>query len=410
LFYWKNISCLDNKKRRFKMEECRPILNTGLRGFKVASTRISDVDGAVGKLVYRGYLAKDLAGKISFEELVYLLLYEKLPRKDELENFHDLLVAERQVPPELIKALETRPKDALPMDILQSAVSMLAHHDPDTKEQSLEASNRMAIKLIAKFPTIVAAWERIRNNKKPVEPNPDLGHAANFLYMLKGTVPDEELSGFFDACMVLHAEHSFNASTFAAREVASTRAHMYAAVAGGVGSLSGELHGGANTRVMEMLLEIGSVDKVEDYVKNLLDTGGIIMGLGHAVYQTDDPRAHILAPMSKTMGERIGETKWYEMSKLLEQKGKEAFKQKKGREIYVNVDFYSASLYYYMGIPPDQFTPIFAIARISGWVAHVIEEQFGGAALKPVLYRPDSQYIGDYCGFEDCTFTPIEER
>ena len=150
--------------------------------------------------------------------------------------------------------------------------------------------------------------------------------------------------------------------------------------------------------------------KIEDYVKNLLDTGGIIMGLGHAVYQTDDPRAHILAPMSKTMGERIGETKWYEMSKLLEQKGKEAFKQKKGREIYVNVDFYSASLYYYMGIPPDQFTPIFAIARISGWVAHVIEEQFGGAALKPVLYRPDSQYIGDYCGVEDCTFTPIEER
>ena len=392
------------------MEECIPILNTGLRGFKVASTRISDVDGAVGKLVYRGYLAKDLAGKISFEELVYLLLYEKLPRKDELENFKDQLVAERKIPPELIEALETRPKDALPMDILQSAVSMLAHHDPDTKEKSLEASNRMAIKLIAKFPTIVAAWDRIRNNKKPVEPNPDLGHAANFLYMLKGTIPDDELSGFFDACLVLHAEHSFNASTFAAREVASTRAHMYAAVAGGVGSLSGELHGGANTRVMEMLLEIDSVDKVEDYVKNLLDTGGIIMGLGHAVYQTDDPRAHILAPMSKIMGERIGETKWFEMSKLLEQKGKEAFKQKKGREIYVNVDFYSASLYYYMGIPPDQFTPIFAIARISGWVAHVIEEQFGGAAHKPVLYRPDSQYIGDYCGDEDCTFISIEER
>ena len=154
------------------MEECRPILNTGLRGFKVASTRISDVDGAVGKLVYRGYLAKDLAGKISFEELVYLLLYDKLPRKDELENFKDKLVAERQIPPELIEALETRPKDALPMDVLQSAVSMLAHHDPDTKEKSLEASNRMAIKLIAKFPTIVAAWDRIRNNKKPVEPSP----------------------------------------------------------------------------------------------------------------------------------------------------------------------------------------------------------------------------------------------
>ena len=262
----------------------------------------------------------------------------------------------------------------------------------------------------AKFPTIVAAWSQIRNNQKPVEPNPSLSHAANFLYMMNGTIPDDELAGFFDVCLMLHAEHSFNASTFAAREVASTRAHMYSAVAAGVGSLSGELHGGANTRVMEMLLEIGSVDKVEEYVTNLLDTSGIIMGLGHAVYQTDDPRAHILAPMSKTMGERTGETRWYEMSKLLEQKGKEAFKRKKGRDIYVNVDFYSAALYYYMGIPADLFTPIFAIARISGWAAHVIEEQFGGAAPKPVLYRPDSQYIGDYCGPGLCAFVPLEDR
>lgn len=392
------------------MEECKPILNTGLRGFQVASTRISDVDGVIGKLVYRGYLAKDLAGKISFEELVYLLLYEKLPSKDELANFKAQLTAERQVAPEIIAALKTRPKDALPMDILQSSVAMLAHHDPDTRERSVEAAHRIAIKLIAKFPTIVAAWDRIRNNKEPLAPNPDLSHAANFLYMLNGTVPDDELVGFIDDCLILHAEHSFNASTFAAREVASTRAHMYAAVAAGVGSLSGELHGGANTRVMEMLLEIGSVDRVEEYVNNLLETGGIIMGLGHAVYQTDDPRAHILAPMSKIMGERTGETKWFEMSQLLEKKGKEAFKRKKGRDIYVNVDFYSASLYYYMGIPPDLFTTIFAIARISGWAAHVIEEQFGGAALKPVLYRPDSKYIGDYCGPDVCTFVPMEER
>jgi len=392
------------------MEKCKPILNTGLRGFKVATTRISDVDGLAGKLIYRGYLIKELAGKISYEEVVYLLLYEKLPNKKELDHFKKQLAEERQLPPELILSLENRPKDALPMDILQAGTAMLAHHDPDAKELSLEAANRMAIKLIAKFPTIVAAWSQIRNNQKPVEPNPSLSHAANFLYMMNGTIPDDELAGFFDVCLVLHAEHSFNASTFAAREVASTRAHMYSAVAAGVGSLSGELHGGANTRVMEMLLEIGSVDKVEEYVTNLLDTSGIIMGLGHAVYQTDDPRAHILAPISKIMGERTGETKWYEMSKLLEQKGKEAFKRKKGRDIYVNVDFYSASLYYYMGIPADLFTPIFAIARITGWVAHVIEEQFGGAAPKPVLYRPDSQYIGDYCGPDLCTFVPMEER
>lgn len=392
------------------MEECKPILNTGLRGFKVATTKISDVDGLAGKLIYRGYLIKELAGKISYEEVVYLLLYEKLPNKKELDHFKKQLAEERQLPPELILSLENRPKDALPMDILQAGTAMLAHHDPDAKELSLEAANRMAIKLIAKFPTIVAAWSRIRNNQKPVEPNPSLSHAANFLYMMNGTIPDDELAGFFDVCLVLHAEHSFNASTFAAREVASTRAHMYSAVAAGVGSLSGELHGGANTRVMEMLLEIGSVDKVEEYVTNLLDTGGIIMGLGHAVYQTDDPRAHILAPMSKTMGERTGETRWYEMTKLLEQKGKEAFKRKKGRDIYVNVDFYSAALYYYMGIPADLFTPIFAIARISGWAAHVIEEQFGGAAPKPVLYRPDSQYIGDYCGPDLCAFVPLEDR
>lgn len=392
------------------METCQPILNTGLRGFKVATTRISDVDGAVGRLIYRGYLVQDLAGKVSFEEVAYLLLYEKLPQKEELENFKQQLAGERGIPPEMIAALETRPKDALPMDILQAAVGMLAHHDPDTKEHSREAAVRMAIKLIAKFPTIVAAWDRIRNNKKPVEPDLNLNHAANFLYMLNGTIPDDELAGFFDTCLVLHAEHSFNASTFSARQVASTRAHMYSAVAAGVGSLSGELHGGANTRVMEMLIDIVTADRVEAYVNNLLDSGGKIMGMGHAVYKTDDPRAHILAPMSKKMGERTGEPKWYEMSKVLEKKGKEAFKQRKGRDIFVNVDFYSASLYYYMGIPVDLFTPLFAIARISGWAAHVVEEQFGGAGSKPVLYRPDSQYIGDYCGPDQCTFVPMKDR
>ena len=392
------------------MDECKPILNTGLRGFKVASTKISDVDGSAGKLVYRGYLIKDLAGKITFEEVAHLLLYEKLPNKEELDHFNELLVQERQLPREIILSLENCPKNALPMDILQAGAAMLAHHDPDAKELSLEAANRMAVRLIAKFPTIVAAWDRIRNNKKPIDPDPNLSHAANFLYMLSGTVPDDELAGFFDVCLILHAEHSFNASTFAAREVASTRAHMYSAVAAGVGSLSGELHGGANTRVMEMLVDIGSVEKVEEYVKQLLDSGGKIMGLGHAVYQTDDPRAHILAPMSKTMGERTGDTRWYEMSKHLEKKAKEAFKQKKGRDIYVNVDFYSASLYNYMGIATDLFTPVFAIARVAGWAAHVIEEQFGGAAPKPVLYRPDSQYIGEYCGPDLCEFVPMEKR
>ena len=392
------------------MEACQPILNTGLRGFKVATTRISDIDGTVGKLMYRGYLVHDLAGKVSFEEVAYLLLFERLPNKEELENFKRQLMEERAIPAEVIAALETRPKDALPMDILQSAVSMLAHHDPDTRESSPEATLRMAIKLIAKFPTVVAAWDRIRNNKKPVEPKPDLSHAANFLYMLNGTIPDDELAGFFDTCLVLHAEHSFNASTFSARQVASTRAHMYAAIAAGVGSLSGELHGGANTRVMEMLFRIGSVDKVKDYVNQEFDAGRVIFGLGHAVCDTDDPRAHIVASMSKVLEEKIGASKWYEISAKLEKTGKEEFKKRKGRDIYVNVDFYSGSLYNSMGIPVDLFTPVFAISRIAGWGAHVIEEQFGGAASKPVLYRPDSEYIGEYCGPDECTFVPMDKR
>ncbi len=391
------------------MEACQPIVNTGLRGVTIASTKISDVDGAAGKLVYRGYLAKDLAGKVTFEELVHLLLFEKLPDKRELKALTDRMIEERSIPAAMLEAFKQMPKEALPMDVLQAATAMLANYDTDTQKHAREAAGRIAIKLIAKFPTIIAAWDRIRNGHTPIDPNPSLSHAANFLYMLNGAVPDDEIAGYFDSCLVLHAEHSFNASTFAAREVASTKAHMYAAVAAGIGSLSGALHGGANTRVMQMLLEIGSVDKVEAYVDNLLETGGVIMGLGHAVYQTDDPRAHILAPMSKVMGERAGDTKWFDLSQKLEAYGKAAFKKKKGREIYVNVDFYSASLYYYMGIAVDLFTPVFAIARVAGWAAHVLEEQFGEDA-KPALYRPESDYVGDYCGPDTCTFESIENR
>ncbi len=392
------------------MNDAKAIQNTGLRGVTIASTKISDVDGAKGRLVYRGYLAKELAGNASFEEVVHLLLYEKLPNEGELKAIRERLASERTLPDELIDALRTRPKDALPMDILQAATAMLAHHDADAKEHSRETALRIAVRLIAKFATIVAAWERIRNGNDPIDPNRELDHAANFLYMMTGEVPDRETAEFFDACLVLHAEHSFNASTFAAREVASTKAHMYASVAAGVGSLSGALHGGANTRVMQMLLDIGSVENVETYVDDTLASGGVIMGLGHAVYQTDDPRAHILAPMSEKLGRRTGEPKWYDLSKHLEKVAKERFKNKKGRDIYVNVDFYSATVYYYMGIPIDQFTPIFAISRVAGWVAHVIEEQFAEAAPKPALYRPESDYVGEYCGPDECAFEPIDER
>jgi len=210
--------------------------------------------------------------------------------------------------------------------------------------------------------------------------------------------------------LVLHAEHSFNASTFAARQVASTRAHMYASVAAAVGALSGELHGGANVRVMEMLRAIGHPDGVEPYVHQQLGAGKLIFGLGHAVYQVDDPRARILEPMSQQMGERTGQPQWYRISRLLEEKGKAIFKARKGIDIYVNVDFYSASLYHAMGIPQDLFTPVFAISRIAGWTAHVIEEQFAEAAPKATLYRPESAYIGDYCGPQECAFVPLDQR
>jgi citrate synthase len=392
------------------MEQCTPTLNTGLRGVTVASTKISDVIGDQGKLIYRGYSINDLAGKACFEEIVHLLLFEKLPDSDELAAFKKRLSEERYIPDELIAALKTRPSQSLPMDVLQGAASMLANHDNDLTDRTREAVLRMGIRLIAKIPVVVAAWERIRRGLPPVAPDPELDHADDFLYMLSGRKPDREVASFFDTALVLHAEHSFNASTFAARQVASTRAHIYAAISAAIGSLSGELHGGANERVMLMLLDIGSPDRVEAYVKKILDEGRLIMGLGHAVYKTDDPRAHILAPMSKRMGETAGNKKWYEISKILEVKGKEAFKQRKGADIYVNVDFYSASLYYSMGIPVDLFTPLFVISRVSGWVAHVLEEQFAEAAPKAALYRPESDYIGDYCGPDSCEFVPVDKR
>jgi citrate synthase len=390
-------------------EECKITLNTGLRGITIASTRICEVDGKNGRLVYRGYKIEDLA-RASYEEVVHLLLHERLPSPAELTVFRKLLAAERAVPEGVLAALKTMPPASHPMDVLQAAVPMLANHDPDIKTESREASLRIALRLIAKFPTVVAAWHRIRSGLAPLAPSPELAHAANFIYLLTGKAPEAEGVRAIDTALVLHAEHSFNASTFAAREVASTQAHMYAAVAAAVGSLSGALHGGANAKVMQMLLSIGDPDKAADFVNAELGAGRKIFGLGHAVYDVDDPRAHILAPMSKALGERLGEPKWYEISRRIETAAKELFRKRKGADIPVNVDFYSASSYYYLGIPVDLFTPVFAIARVAGWAAHVIEEQFAGAAPKPVLYRPESEYVGDYCGPDVCEFVPLNER
>lgn len=392
------------------MNECMSIINTGLRGVDVASSKICDVQGEQGKLIYRGYLIQDLAGKAGFEEVSFLLLYERLPGKQELADFTRSLKQKRALPDNVHTLLKALPEGMNPMDVLQSAVPLLIQNDPSAGRPGMENTLSSAENLIAGMATITAAWDRIRNHRDVIAPHPDLNHGANFLYMLTGRVPEPEIAGFFDAGLVLHAEHSFNASTFTARQVASTKAHIYAAVSAAIGSLSGALHGGANVRVMEMLRQIGSADRIDDYIKSILDAGDVIMGLGHAVYQTDDPRALILAPMSQRMGEIAGDTQWYELSRELEIKAKAAFKARKQREIYCNVDFYSASLFYSMGIPMDLFTPVFAISRISGWAAHVMEEQYAMAAPRPSLYRPGATYVGNYCGPEECVFVDLEKR
>ncbi len=389
---------------------CTPVLNTGLRGVEVASSKICDVKGKEGKLIYRGYPVQTLAENTTFEETCFLLLYERLPTRQELADFTRSLAEKRQVPDNILSFLSALPRDMAPMDVLQAATPLLVQNDPNAASQELTHTLNSAEILIAGMATLTAAWDRIRNQKSPVPPDPDLSHAANFLYMLKGTAPDEETARFFDASLVLHAEHSFNASTFTARQVASTKAHIYAAISAAIGSLSGPLHGGANVRVMKMLKEIGSQENIDTYISKILDSGGLIMGLGHAVYQTDDPRAGILAPMSKRMGEIAGDTTWYELSRALEVKGKAAFKQRKQRDIYCNVDFYSASLFNAMGIATDLFTPLFAVSRVSGWAAHVIEEQYAMAAPKPSLYRPGAAYVGEYCGPDECAYVEIDNR
>jgi len=393
------------------MDECiLPVMDTGLRGVDVASSKICDVRGKEGKLIYRGFLIEDLAKNASFEEVCFLLLYERLPKKQELENFQQSLKQKRKIPENIFSFLKTLPSDMNPMDVLQITTPLLMQTDQTIGEPEIETVLFSAENLIAGIATITAAWDRIRNKREVVLPDNDLSHAANFLYMLNDEKPDDEMTRFFDTSLVLHAEHSFNASTFTARQVASTRAHIYAAISAAIGSLSGALHGGANVKVMKMLKEIGSIDKIDAYVNNILSSGGLIMGLGHAVYQTDDPRAIILSPMSRRMGQIARQPLWYELSRELEKKGKAAFKTIKQREIFCNVDFYSASLFYAMGIATDLFSPIFAVSRVSGWAAHVIEEQFAIAAPKPSLYRPGAEYVGNYCGPDECAFTDIDDR
>jgi citrate synthase len=383
--------------------------NIGLRNIEVADTRICSIDGENGKLIYRGYDILDLVSHSTFEETAYLLLFGELPSPDDLEDFSSRLREARGISEPILRNLKNHPKRAHPMDVLQSCVSELADYDLNMEDDSKEANIRRAIILIAKIPSIVAAWNRIRKGHHVLDSLEEGSHASNFLYMLRGTIPTPEEAKVFDICLILHAEHSFNASTFAAREIASTRAHMYACIGGAVGALSGELHGGANIQVMKMLLEIAEIANVEKWVEARLQQGGRIMGMGHAVYRTTDPRAEILSRLSRAMSKETG-TKWFEITERVENFTKRYMLENKKQAIYPNVDLYSASLYYSMGIPMDLNTPIFAISRIAGWCAHIIEEKFAEAAPKPALYRPKAVYVGKYCGPMGCEYTPLQNR
>ena len=382
--------------------------NIGLRGIEVADTRISNIDGEKGKLIYRGFDILDLTKNSTFEETAYLLLYDDLPTKSQLDEFSQKLIDARYIPKQMQKNMGNWRKDADPMDMLQAFVSALAGYY-DEEFSNKEASYEKAINLIAKVPTIIASWQRIRNGLPIVDPDSSLSHATNFLYMMSGEKPDPEVEKIFDTCLILHADHTFNASTFTARQVASTRAHMYSAVSAAIGALSGELHGGANTEVMKMLLDIKEIEKVETWIKEKMSKGDRIMGMGHAVYKTYDPRAQVLKELSRKLAEKTKEP-WFDMTEKVETTTISQMKIQKGKDIYPNVDLYSASIYYMLKIPVDLNTPIFAISRVVGWAAHIIEEKFAEAAPKPALYRPKATYVGKYCGPEGCEYKTLDLR
>ena len=367
----------------------------GLADVVAAETSLSDIDGMLGRLFYVGYDIDDLAQYSTFEEIIYLLHYKHLPTRDELDELSERLVSERELDEFTDGLMPTFGEVASPMSMLRTSISAASAYDPDGWDQSSEANERKALRLMARFPTLVTNYHRLRTGQDPLPPNPKLPHAANFLYMLFGEEPEEEPARAFDICLVLHADHTMNASTFAARVVASTLADMHSAITAAIAALKGPLHGGANEAVMKMLQEIGEVEKAEAYIKEKLGQKERIMGFGHRVYKTEDPRATHLRRLSRELGERAGDTRWYEISERIEK----VVMEEKG--LYPNVDFYAASVYHSLDIPTDLFTPVFAASRVSGWTAHV-REQFADNRL----IRPESDYIGP----RNQSYVAIEER
>jgi citrate synthase len=371
------------------------VTEKGLADVVAAETAVSDIDGKLGKLWYAGYDIHDLAQYSTFEETCFLIHHRRLPTRDELDDLAEVLVAERELDRWLSDLMPTLSEVTSPMSMLRTGVSASSAYDPDGWDQSAEANRRKAIRLIARFPTMIATYHRYRSGEEPIEPNPKLPHAANFLYMLTGEEPDEEAARAFDICLILHADHTMNASTFAARVVASTLADIHSAVTAAIAALKGPLHGGANEAVMKMLEEIGELDRVEAHIADRLGRKEKIMGFGHRVYKTEDPRATHLRRLSRELGQRAGDTRWYDLSERIEK----VVMERKG--LYPNVDFYAASVYRYLGIPTDLMTCVFAASRVSGWTAHVREQLADNR-----LIRPESDYIGP----RNQEYVPIEER
>lgn len=372
-----------------------PTPKAGLEDVVAGTSEICFIDGREGRLVYCGYDITDLAKQSTFEETVYLLYNKQLPNKAELAQFDAKLKGYRAVPAEVLNILAGLPKDIHPMAALRTAVSILGNFDGDAEKTGRDAYVDTSIKLVAQVATVVAAWERIRNGQEPVAPRADLSHAANFLYMLTGAEPDPFHAHLFDVALILHADHELNASTFSGRVTVATLTDIYSAITAAVGALKGPLHGGANEQVMKMEEEIGEVASAEAWIKDALAQKKKIMGFGHRVYKTKDPRAYILEELSEEVGKRAGNSKWFEMTRTIEQ----TVLKEKG--LYPNVDLYSGSAYYVMGISTDLFTPIFAVSRISGWTAHILEQLANNRIIRP---------RAEYTGPEKLAYVPLEQR
>ena len=363
--------------------EPAPTSAKGLEGVVANQSAICYVFGEEGRLIYRGYDIHDLADHSTFEETAYLLLQGDLPTRAQLKAFTEAIKADQKLPKVVQRIIKDTPLTANPMNVLRTAVSASVFVDPDKGDDSPAAEYRKAVRLIAQLPTMVGLFHRLRNGQKPLAPRRGMNLAANCLYMLSGTVPDAAATKALDVALILHGDHELNASTFAARVIAATLADMHGAVTGALAALAGPLHGGANTEVMKMLLEIETPDRAESWVRAALAQKKKIMGFGHRVYRTEDPRAAHLRRMSEELGRKAGQPQWYAIQQIIE----DVMRREKG--LYCNVDFYSASMYYVMGIPLDLYTPIFAISRMSGWCAHVLEQHADNR-----LIRPRAEYVG----------------